>query len=72
MILAQLKTKREAKEITQEFLARKIGKTARTISTYERGGNVKLFDALKIARTLHCSLDDLTSKPEELVTTGEG
>jgi transcriptional regulator with XRE-family HTH domain len=71
MILANLKKKRRDEGVTQEYLGQKIGRTSRTIAAYESGGDVRLHYAAKIAKVLHCSLDDLTSKPEELVTTGE-
>jgi DNA-binding XRE family transcriptional regulator len=72
MILTQLKKLRENVEMTQDELGRKVGRTARTISTYEKGGRTRIHDAKRIARALRCTVDDLTSKPEELVTTGEG
>jgi DNA-binding XRE family transcriptional regulator len=71
MILANLKKKRRDEGVTQEYLGQKIGRTARTISAYESGRDIRLHYAVKIAKVLHCSINDLKAKPEELVTTGE-
>ena len=58
-----LKEKREKAGLTQEQLAEKCGVKRNTISMIEIGENNPSFDlALKIAKTLNCTVEDLVGE----------
>jgi DNA-binding Xre family transcriptional regulator len=70
MILLGLTNK--MKGVRPEVLAAKTGLSKSTIENARNGQSVREITATLIAKALKCHVSDLTSKPEELVTTGEG
>ena len=60
MIGQRLKEIREKRDYTQDYLAMKIGKSKRTISSYENdGSNPQLDDFVEICKVLNISADYL-------------
>jgi DNA-binding Xre family transcriptional regulator len=59
-------------DMRPEDLAYKTRLSMSTIEKARKGKSIKEPTAILIAQALKCKVTDLTSKPEELVTTGEG
>lgn len=58
-----IKQKREIYEITQAELANRTGFTRSTIALIESGYRIPtLFQAVEIAKHLHCSIDELVNR----------
>jgi DNA-binding XRE family transcriptional regulator len=58
-ISQQLKKLREARDLSQEKLARLIDVSSRTVQSWEKQARFAFTDAIEIARVLECTLDDL-------------
>lgn len=64
MILANLKTMREGKKLTQADLSHKSGITIWTISRLEGTGSASVRTAKKLSKAMRCSVEDLMNPRE--------
>jgi putative transcriptional regulator len=62
----KLKVRRVLADLTQEDLAKKVGVTRQTVLAIEKGNYApSVFLALKLARALLCSVEDLFDESDQ-------
>ena len=66
LLRTKLRTRRVLADLTQEDLARKVGVTRQTVLAIEKGNYApSVLLALKLARALGCTVEDLFDEDSE-------
>lgn len=66
-----IRKRREAKELSQDALARQLNVTQSAVAKWENAESLPRADMLpKLARVLGCSIDDLFGAPDDETKAG--